>query len=113
MPDPLASIPLSAIRVFEAAARQLSFTRAADELGMSQAAVSWQVKSLERRLGQVLFNRLPKEVALTPPGARLADAATDALGVLRTAISDLADADETVLVLTTTGSFAPLWLAPR
>lgn len=113
MPDPLASIPLSAIRVFEAAARQRSFTRAADELGISQAAVSWQVKSLERRLGQVLFDRQPKEVALTPPGALLAGAATDALGVLRTAISDLTDADETVLVLTTTGSFATLWLAPR
>jgi LysR family transcriptional regulator, glycine cleavage system transcriptional activator len=113
MPDPLASIPLSAIRVFEAAARQRSFTRAADELGISQAAVSWQVKSLERRLGQVLFDRLPKEVALTSPGERLARAATDALGVLRTAISDLADAGESVLVLTTTGSFATLWLAPR
>ena len=113
MPDPLANIPLSAIRVFEAAARQRSFTRAADELGISQAAVSWQVKSLERRLGQVLFNRLPKEVAPTPPGERLARAATDALGVLRTALSDLADTSDNVLVLTTTGSFATLWLAPR
>ncbi len=113
MPDPLASIPLSAIRVFEAAARQRSFTRAADELGITQAAVSWQVKSLERQLGQVLFVRLPKEVALTPPGERLARAATDALGVLRTAITDLADAGESVLALTTTGSFASLWLAPR
>src|SRR5579862_5237577 len=113
MPDPLASIPLSAIRVFEAAARQRSFTRAADELGISQAAVSWQVKSLERRLGKVLFDRLPKEVAPTAPGERLARAATDALGVLRNAISDLADASESVLVLTTTGSFATLWLAPR
>jgi LysR family glycine cleavage system transcriptional activator len=113
MPDPLASIPLSAIRVFEAAARQRSFTRAADELGISQAAVSWQVKSLERRLGQVLFDRRPKEVSLTPPGERLAGAATDALGVLRTAISDLSDTGDSVLALTTTGSFATLWLAPR
>jgi LysR family glycine cleavage system transcriptional activator len=113
MPDPLSNVPLSAIRVFEAAARQRSFTRAADELGISQAAVSWQVKSLERRLGQVLFDRRPKEVALTPRGELLARAATDALGLLRTAISDLADAGESVLVLTTTGSFATLWLAPR
>lgn len=113
MPDPLANIPLSTIRVFEAAARQRSFTRAADELGITQAAVSWQVKSLERRLGQVLFDRRPKEVVPTPPGERLARAATDALGLLRTAISDLADASESVLVLTTTGSFASLWLAPR
>ena len=65
MADPLASLPLSAIRVFEAAARCKSFTRAAEELGMTQAAVSWQVKALERRLGQVLFRRLPREVALT------------------------------------------------
>jgi len=50
MADPLASIPLSAIRVFEAAARLLSFTGAARELGMTQAAVSFQVKALERRL---------------------------------------------------------------
>ncbi len=55
MSDPLAGIPLASIRVFEAAARLLSFTRAAEELGMTQAAVSWQIKSLETRLGQSLF----------------------------------------------------------
>ena len=70
MSDPLATLPLSAIRVFEAAARLSSFTRAAQELGMTQAAVSWQVKALERRLDQPLFRRLPREVALTPAGDR-------------------------------------------
>ena len=113
MADPLAQIPLSAVRVFEAAARQRSFTRAAEELGVSQAAVSWQVKALERRLGQVLFERRPREVALTAPGERLARAASEALSVLRTAISDLAASDDAVLALTTTGSFATQWLAPR
>jgi LysR family glycine cleavage system transcriptional activator len=113
MPDPLASLPLSAFRVFEAAARQRSFTRAAEELGITQAAVSWQVKALEKRLDHVLFNRLPREVTLTAPGERLARAATEAIGVLRTAVTDLTDAGENVLAITTTGSFATQWLAPR
>ena len=83
MPDILATIPLSAIRVFEAAARLRSFTRAAQELGVTQAAVSWQVKALEKRLDQPLFLRLPREVALTAAGERLARAASEAVGVLR------------------------------
>src|SRR5262249_45886108 len=58
MPDILATIPLSAVRVFEAAARLKSFTRAAEALGVTQAAVSWQIKALEQRLGQSLFQRL-------------------------------------------------------
>jgi LysR family glycine cleavage system transcriptional activator len=113
MPDPLATVPLSALRVFEAAARHRSFTRAAEELGVSQAAVSWQVKALERRLEQVLFLRRPKEVALTAPGERLARAATEALTTLRAAVSELAEIGDNVLSLTTTGSFATQWLAPR
>ena len=106
MADPLAAIPLSAIRVFEAAARLLSFTRAAEELGMTQAAVSWQVKGLERRLGQALFRRLPREVALTPAGERLARAATDAMSGLRTAVSDIVETGEGVLAITTLQTFA-------
>jgi LysR family glycine cleavage system transcriptional activator len=113
MPDPLATLPLSAIRVFEAAARLKSFTRAARELGMTQAAVSWQVKALERRLGQVLFRRLPREVALTPAGERLARAATEAVGLLRAAFADLIETGEGVLAITTLQSLATQWLAPR
>lgn len=113
MPDALATIPLSALRVFEAAARLRSFTRAADELGVSQAAVSWQVKALEQRLGQPLFLRLPREVALTPAGERLARACTEAMGLLRTALADLTDDGQGVLVITTLQSFASQWLAPR
>src|SRR5690606_20166221 len=75
MSDPLAGVPLASIRVCEAAARHRSFTRAAAELGMTQAAVSWQIKALEGRLGQTLFRRLPREVALTEAGERLARAA--------------------------------------
>ena len=113
MPDILASIPLSALRIFEAAARLSSFTRAAEELGVSQAAVSWQVKALEQRLGQALFRRLPREVALTSAGERLARASFEAMSLLRAALSDLTDAGQGVLVISTLQSLASQWLAPR
>jgi len=113
MPDILASVPLSAIRVFEAAARLQSFTRAAEELGVTQAAVSWQVKALERRLDQPLFVRRPREVALTPAGERLARAASEAMSALRTALSDLTESGDGVLAITTLHTVANQWLAPR
>ncbi len=113
MPDALASIPLSAVRVFEAAARVKSFTRAAEELGITQAAVSWQVRALERRLDQPLFRRLPREVVLTASGERLARAASEAMSLLRAAVSDLTDTGEGVLAVTTLQSLATHWLAPR
>jgi LysR family glycine cleavage system transcriptional activator len=113
MSDPLATLPLSAIRVFEAAARLKSFTRAAEALNITQAAVSWQVKALEQRLGQTLFTRLPREVALTAAGERLARAASEAVSLLRTAVADITEADEGVLAITTLQSLANQWLAPR
>lgn len=113
MADILARIPLSAIRVFEAAARLKSFTRAADELGVTQAAVSWQVKALEQRLDQPLFNRLPREVTLTSAGERLSRVATEALSQLRSAVSDLVEVEEGVLSITTVQSLGGQWLAPR
>lgn len=113
MPDILSTLPLSAIRVFEAAARLKSFTRAAEELGVTQAAVSWQVKALEQRLAQPLFLRLPREVALTPGGERLSRAATEAINLLRAAVSDLTEAAEGVLAITTLQTLAIQWLAPR
>ena len=57
--------PLAALRAFEAVARHLSFTRAAEELGMTQAAVSYQIRMLEERMGAPLFLRKPREVVLT------------------------------------------------
>jgi LysR family glycine cleavage system transcriptional activator len=113
MADPLATIPLSAVRVFEAAARLGSFTRAADELGVTQAAVSWQVKALETRIGQPLFRRQPREVTLTPAGERLSRAASEAMNLLRVAFADLSDAPDAVLSITTMDTFAIQWLAPR
>lgn len=113
MSDPLSGVPLASFRVFEAAARLNSFTRAAEELGMTQAAVSWQIKSLEGRLGQPLFRRLPREVRPTEAGERLARAASDAFVLLRRAVADITEADEGVLAVTTLSTFAVQWLAPR
>ena len=64
--------PLAAVRVFEAAARHENFTAAAVELGMTQAAVSYQIKLLEERLGVPLFRREKKRVVLTEAGRRAA-----------------------------------------
>ncbi|CAN5408193.1 transcriptional regulator GcvA [soil metagenome] len=113
MSDILATLPLSAIRIFEAAARLKSFTKAAEDLGVSQAAVSWQVKALEQRLDQPLFTRLPREVVLTPAGERLSRAATEAMAILRMALSDLIHTGEGVLSITTVQSLGAQWLAQR
>jgi LysR family glycine cleavage system transcriptional activator len=113
MPDILSTIPLSALRTFDAAARLKSFTAAASELGVTQAAVSWQVKALEQRLGQPLFRRLPREVALTLAGERLARATDEAMRLLRGALADLSEGADGVLSITTSESLASQWLAPR
>ena len=113
MPDPLAGLPLASIRVFEAAARLKSFTRAAEELGMTQAAVSWQIKALETRLGLSLFRRLPREVQPTEPGERLSRAATEAMIILRRALADLTEEDQGVLSITSLSTLASQWLASR
>ena len=65
------TLPLNALRAFEAAARHQNFTRAALELCVSQAALSHQIRGLEDRLGIRLFHRLPRGVALTEEGAAL------------------------------------------
>jgi len=105
--------PLSAIRVFEAAARHLSFTRAAAELGMTQAAVSYQIKLLEERVGGPLFLRRPREVVLTEAGQQLAPRLRDAFDILREAFTELADQAEGTLTINTMHTFAANWLAPR
>ena len=66
--------PLGAIRAFEAAARLGSFTQAAAELGLTQAAISYQVKQLEDRVGAPLFLRQARKVVLSEAGKRLAPA---------------------------------------
>ncbi len=74
--------PLNALRAFEAAGRQRSFRAAADELSVTQGAVAQQVRALEDHLGVALFQRLPRGLALTPPGAAYLAEVTRALDIL-------------------------------
>ncbi|MDY0883327.1 transcriptional regulator GcvA [Dongia soli] len=110
MAERLPSLP--ALRVFEAAGRLLSFTRAAMELNVTQAAVSHQIRSLEDQLGQPLFERTTRRLALTAAGERLLPAASAAFGTLERAIADLRRA-KAQLSITTTPFFGARWLAPR
>ena len=105
--------PLAAIRAFEAAARTENFTAAAAELGMTQAAVSYQVKSLEERMGAPLFVREKGRVRLTALGARLLPALSSAFDTIETAFATHREEDESLLTITTTHTFANTWLAWR
>ena len=105
--------PLTAVRVFEAAARHENFTRAGEELAMTQAAVSYQVKLLEERLGVPLFRREKKRVALTDAGRRAAGEVSRAFDMLDGAFASLRAEDESSLTLTTSYTFANTWLAWR
>lgn len=105
--------PLAAVRVFEAAARHGNFTRAAAELGMTQAAVSYQVKLLEERLGAPLFARGGRGIALTDAGRRAAPQVTRAFDLLDDAFGSVRDEAESVLTISAPTSFAANWLAGR
>src|SRR5437868_10154602 len=105
--------PLAAIRAFEAAARTENFTAAAAELGMTQAAVSYQVKSLEERLGAPLFVRERGRARLTPLGQRLLPTLSQAFDSIETAFASHREEDESLLTITTTHTFANTWLAWR
>lgn len=105
--------PLASLRVFDAVARHRSFTGAAGELGMTQAAVSWQIKSLEGRLGAALFLRKPKGVELTELGARLAPPTAEAFAILRDGWQALDRAAGERLAISTLATFAGNWLAQR
>jgi LysR family glycine cleavage system transcriptional activator len=103
---------LSALRAFEAAGRLGSFTKAAAELFVTQAAVSHQVRALEEQLGYPLFQRTTRRLHLTPAGQRLLAAASAAFDGLTRAIDDLGRSEK-LLTVTTTSSFGARWLAPR
>jgi len=106
--------PLDLIQGFEAAARTLSFTKAAEELFITQSAVSRQMRALEDRLGVALFERHPRSLALTEAGRSLYRAAGEFLEGLQAATNRLRSTAGTPhLTLTTTGGFASLWLIPR
>ena len=105
--------PLAAIRAFEAAARHESFTAAAAELGLTQAAVSYQVKALEERLGAPLFVRERGRARLTPLGLRLLPTLSQAFDSIEAAFASHREEDESLLTITTTHTFANTWLAWR
>src|SRR6202051_476318 len=115
MPSKRYSLPqLGFIQGFEAAARNLSFTKAAEELFITQSAVSRQIKALEEHLGVALFERRQRALALTEGGHVLYRVATDVLERLQAAADQLRAAGRTrQLSLTTTTGFASLWLIPR
>ena len=105
--------PLSAVRVFECAARYENFTAAAAELGMSQAAVSYQIRQLEQRLGVPLFRRERRRVLLTEAGRRAALATSRAFDALDAAFAELRNEDESLLTISAPQTFANEWLAWR
>jgi DNA-binding transcriptional LysR family regulator len=106
--------PLEFLRGFEAAARHLSFTRAAAELFLTQSAISRQIQALEGFVGVALFERRHKALALTPAGEAFHRSVAQALDVVRDATRRLKETRAGhVLTVTTTVSFAALWLVPR
>ena len=111
-----AAIPsLDLLEGFEAAARHLSFTKAGEELFLTQSAVSRQIKDLEDQLGVSLFERRHRSLALTEAGQQFYAATAQVLTTMRTATERLraATGRPRPLSVTTTTSFAALWLIPR
>jgi LysR family glycine cleavage system transcriptional activator len=104
---------LLALRAFEAAARRLSFTAAAQELHVSQAAISRHVRALESGFGRPLFVRLHRQVELTAAGRELAGALTEAFAGIREAVLKAAGNARQTLRLSVEPAFGSLWLAPR
>ena len=106
--------PLSMLRAFEAAARHLSFSAAADELGVTHSAVSHQIRGLETWFGQQLFERGPRKVTLTPAGAGLVGPMTRAFDGMADAVRAVraAQKDRPVLV-SVEPAFAARWLVLR
>ncbi len=106
--------PLNALRAFEAGARHLSFTKAGQELNVTQAAISHQVRLLEEDLGVQLFQRLTRRLRLTDQGRALLPAVSGALAQLTEACDALRyDAFGSTLTISLPPSFGMRWLGPR
>lgn len=112
MPDRLP--PLTALRAFDAAARHMSFAKAAEELNVTPAALSFQIKNLEEHLGAPLFRRLNRAVELTEAGRLLAPGTEDGFAALSQAWTGTRRALDTATLTVTAGpGFTSKWLAPR
>ncbi|HEX5263437.1 MAG TPA: transcriptional regulator GcvA [Phenylobacterium sp.] len=106
-------LPLTALRVFEAAARHESFLRAAEELAITPGAVSRQIKALEADLAVRLFERFNRAVRLTETGQRLAIGVGQGITLIEEAVQEVRSPRQAVLAVTAMHSFAARWLVPR
>lgn len=107
-------LPLKALRAFEASARHLSFTRASEELHVTQAAVSHQVKLLESQLKVPLFKRLPRGLMLTQEGERLLPVLKSSFDQISHTLERVGESNyREVLNVGVVGTFAVGWLLPR
>ncbi len=108
------TVPLNALRTFEAVASRLSFTRGAEALNVSPAAVSSQIRALEQRLDQSLFRRHGRHITLTEAGKKLLPGVQRGLAELRQAVEVVSqDRSEGVLNISMMPSFLQKWLMPR
>jgi LysR family glycine cleavage system transcriptional activator len=106
--------PLNTLRVFEAAARHLSFNRAAEELHLTPSAISHQIRALEAFLGVQLFRRANRKISLTPAGKGYLPSLQTAFQQIRTATERvMANRDNDLLVISVVPAFATQWLVPR
>lgn len=109
----MSRLPLTALRVFEAAARHESFQDAAEELAITPGAVSRQIKALETELAVRLFERFNRAVRLTETGRRLATGVRQGLSLMEEAVAEVRSERPGVLAVTAMHSFAARWLVPR
>src|SRR5450830_396137 len=108
------NLPLNALRAFEASARHLSFTLAAQELNVTQSAISAQVKNLEQRLGAPLFRRLPRGLILTDEGLALLPLLSDSFTRMGAVLSQFEKGRlREPLTVAAVGTYAVGWLMPR
>ncbi|NNF78461.1 MAG: LysR family transcriptional regulator, partial [Rhizobiales bacterium] len=101
------------VPIFEAIARLGSFSAAADEVGLTKGAVSYQIKQLEAELGFPVFQRLARGIQLTAQGADLLSTARSALETIERKIEHLRKAEDRILTIGVTTYFASRWLSPR
>ena len=104
---------INGLQAFEAAARHLSFARAADELGLTPTAISHRIRNLEAELGVVLFRRGHRAVTLTEDGARIARDLSESFDCLKMSVAKLRRCSADHLTLMAPPSFTSLWLLPR
>lgn len=106
-------LPLNSLRTFEAAARHLSFSRAAEDLRLTHSAISHRIRALEDHLGVTLFVRRARGVELTEEGRVLASSVRQAFACISGALSALQPASKSTLTISVLPAFAARWLIPR